>query len=358
MIRYWIKHILHLLGTMFGVLCLVFFLFNVLPGDPAQMMLGQHETEEQIEQIHSKYGLNLPLHQQFMFWVNDVSPISVHQTEVPNQINYWSQEKYSGIYVELSTSFGVAVKAPYLRESFQKKGQKVNSIIASKIKNTFVLAFTSISIAFVLGVLLGIYLQSSTNVFMKNTVELLSLTGMALPSFFASVLIAWFFGFYLSDYLPFSMTGSLFEVDDFGEGRYIEWKNLVLPALTLGIRPLAVISQLTKSSLEEVMNEDYIRTAKSKGLSNRVVLWKHALKNALNPVITATSGWFASLLAGAVFVEYIFAWDGIGKLLVESLENLDLPLVMGIVLFIAAIFVLINIFVDLFYKLLDPRIKL
>lgn len=358
MISYWIKNILHLIGTMFGVLCLVFFLFNVLPGDPAQMMLGQHETKEQIEQIHARYGLNLPLHEQFAFWVNDVSPVSIHQTNNDRAIDYWSKDKYNGVYLEVSPSFGLALKTPYLRESFQKKGQSVNHLIGHKIKNTFVLAFTSISIAFVIGVLLGIYLQSSTNVMLKNVVELLSLTGMALPSFFASVLIAWFFGFYLSDYLPFSMTGSLYAVDDFGEGKYIEWKNLVLPALTLGIRPLAVISQLTKSSLEEVMNEDYIRTAKSKGLTNRSVLWKHALKNALNPVITATSGWFASLLAGAVFVEYIFAWDGIGKLLVESLENLDLPLVMGIVLFIAAIFVLINIFVDLFYKLLDPRIKL
>ncbi len=358
MISYWTKQILHVFGTMFGVLCLVFFLFNVLPGDPAQMMLGQHETEEQIEQVQAKYGLNLPIQEQFMYWVNDVSPISFHQTENHKAINYWSKDKYSGFYMSMSSEFGMALKTPYLRESFQKKGQKVNEIIANKIINTFVLAFTSISIAFVLGVLLGIFLQSSSNIYLKNLVELLSLTGMALPSFFASVLIAWFFGFYLSDYLPFSMTGSLFEVDDFGEGKYIEWKNLVLPAITLGIRPLAVISQLTKSSLEEVMNEDYIRTAKSKGLSNRAVLWKHALKNALNPVITATSGWFASLLAGAVFVEYIFAWDGIGKLLVESLENLDLPLVMGIVLFIAAIFVLINIFVDLFYKLLDPRIKL
>lgn len=358
MILYWIKNGLHLLGTMFGVLCLVFFLFNVLPGDPAQMMLGQHETEEQIEQIHAKYGLNLPIHQQFMYWLNDVSPVSVHQTEETQHINYWSADKYTGVYLDFSSDLGIAFKFPYLRESFQKKGQRVNQLIVGKIKNTFVLAFTSISIAFVFGVLLGIYLQSTSHRLLKNVVELLSLTGMALPSFFASVLIAWFFGFYLSDYLPFSMTGSLFEVDDFGEGKYIEWKNLVLPAITLGIRPLAVISQLTKSSLEEVMNEDYIRTAKSKGLSNFKVLWRHALKNALNPVITATSGWFASLLAGAVFVEYIFAWDGIGKLLVESLENLDLPLVMGIVLFIAAIFVLINIFVDLFYKLLDPRIKL
>lgn len=358
MISYWIKQFYFVVITLFGVLCLVFFLFSVLPGDPAQMMLGQHENKEQIKQIHAKYGLNLPLEQQFGYWVNDVSVVSFHQFSDENKINYWSDDKYSGSCLQLSDDFGIALKFPYLRESFQKKGQTVNSILGGKIKNTFVLATASIFIAFVFGVLLGIFLHISTISWLKQLVELLSLTGMALPSFFASVLISWFFGFYLSEYLPFSMTGSLYEVDDFGEGKYIAWKNLVLPAITLGIRPLAVISQLTKASIDQVMEEDYIRTAKSKGLSNLQVLIRHGIKNALNPVITATSGWFASLLAGAVFVEYIFAWDGIGKLLVEALETLDLPLVMGIVLFIAGIFILINIFVDFIYKLLDPRIKI
>ena len=153
------------------------------------------------------------------------------------------------------------------------------------------------------------------------------------------------------------MTGSLYEVDDFGEYSYRAWKNLVLPAFVLGIRPIAVFSQLMRNALLEVLNQDYIRTAKSKGLSAFKIIYKHALKNALNPVITAVSGWFASMLAGAVFVEYIFGWNGLGKEIVNALNTLDLPVIMGAVLTVALTFILINIIVDIIYAQLDPKIK-
>ena len=153
------------------------------------------------------------------------------------------------------------------------------------------------------------------------------------------------------------MTGSLYEVDDYGEYSYRAWKNLVLPAFVLGIRPIAVFSQLMRNALLEVLNQDYIRTAKSKGLSPFKIIYKHALKNALNPVITAVSGWFASMLAGAVFVEYIFGWNGLGKEIVNALNTLDLPVIMGAVLTIALTFILINIIVDIIYAQLDPKIK-
>jgi len=152
------------------------------------------------------------------------------------------------------------------------------------------------------------------------------------------------------------MTGSLIEVDDFGEGTYIAWKNLLLPAVVLGIRPIAVVTQLMRNSLWEQMQLDYIRTAKAKGLTTWAILWKHAMKNALNPVVTAVSGWFASMLAGAVFVEYIFGWNGLGKEIVDALNTLDLPVIMGAVLVIATLFIAINIIVDLIYGWLDPRI--
>lgn len=135
-------------------------------------------------------------------------------------------------------------------------------------------------------------------------------------------------------------------------------RNLILPALTLGVRPLAVITQLTRNSLLEVLNQDYIRTAYAKGLSPRNVILKHALKNSLNPVITATSGWFASMLAGAVFVEFIFGWNGLGKEIVNALNTLDLPIVMGAVVVIATTFILINILVDVLYGILDPKVQL
>jgi ABC-type dipeptide/oligopeptide/nickel transport system permease component len=152
------------------------------------------------------------------------------------------------------------------------------------------------------------------------------------------------------------MTGSLYDVDPF-EGKKLQLQNLVLPALTLGIRPLAIITQLTRSAMLDVLTQDYIRTAFAKGLSRRVVIWKHALRNALNPVITAITGWFAELLAGAFFVEYIFGWNGIGKLTVDALEKLDFPVVMGSVLVSSFFFIVVNLLADILYGVVDPRVR-
>jgi peptide/nickel transport system permease protein len=139
--------------------------------------------------------------------------------------------------------------------------------------------------------------------------------------------------------------------------RRLSLQNLILPALTLGIRPLAIITQLTRSSMLDVLDQDYIRTAYAKGLRRRTVIWRHGLRNALNPVITAVTGWFAELLAGAFFVEYIFGWRGIGKVTVEALEKLDFPVVMGSVLVSAAFFIVINIVADVLYGIVDPRVR-
>jgi len=181
---------------------------------------------------------------------------------------------------------------------------------------------------------------------------------MSVPSFFSAILFAWIFGHVLHNYTGLNMTGSLYEVDDFGEGTHLALKNAILPAVVLGIRPLGVVIQLMRNSLLEVLNQEYIRTARAKGLSTYKIITKHALKNAMNPVVTAISGWFASMLAGAVFVEYIFGWNGLGKEIVDALNNLDLPVIMGSVIVVATTFVLITILVDLIYAYLDPRIKL
>ena len=169
---------------------------------------------------------------------------------------------------------------------------------------------------------------------------------------------AWIFAFVLVRFTGLNMTGSLFSVDDFGRGEYLDLKNLILPAITLGIRPLAIIVELTRNSLLEEMTQDYIRTARAKGLRERRIIFKHALKNALNPVVTAISGWLASLLAGAVFVEFIFDWKGIGVVIVNALDKYDFPVVMGAVLFISIILIMINFFVDIIYGILDPRVRI
>ncbi|MFM2136183.1 MAG: hypothetical protein RL021_1583, partial [Bacteroidota bacterium] len=175
-------------------------------------------------------------------------------------------------------------------------------------------------------------------------------------SFFAAILFAWLFGYLLAAWTGLDMTGGWKAIDPF-KGEYIAWKNLLLPAVVLGLRPLSIIVQLTRSSLLEVLSMDFIRTARAKGLRSRTVLLRHALRNALNPVITAVSGWLGSLLAGAVFVEYIFGWNGIGKLVVQALDNYDLPVVMGVVLFISFVFILLNMLADLINLRLDPRIR-
>ena len=356
MINYISRKLRNAILTLFGVVTVIFFLFTVLPGDTAQMMLGQNESEEQIEAINEKYGFDLPLYQQYLLYLNDLSPISFHH-ENPKSITYLSDDKYNGVALFSLSDYEVALKAPFLRKSYQKNGKKVSAVIAETLPNTLTLALSAIVLAFFIGVFMGIISAVYKDKFIDRFLQLISTLGMSVPSFFSSILFAWLFGFVLHEYTGLNMTGSLYELDDYGEAYQLQLKNLILPAIVLGIRPLAVVNQLMRNSLLEIMDQDYIRTAKMKGLSLAYIIRKHALKNALNPVITALSGWFASMLAGAVFVEYIFGWNGLGKEIVESLKLLDLPVIMGSVIIIATMFIIINIFVDIIYAYLDPTIK-
>ncbi len=330
-------------------------LFTILPGDPARMMLGQNETAEQLAIVKKKYGFDQPVSVQYVRYLNDLSPISFHSKN-PKDYTYLSQGKYAATKLFSINRVNVVLKLPYLRESFQKNGKEVSEVIAETLPNTFVLAVSAIVIAMIIGIVLGIVSVLFKDGFIDKLVQLISTLGMSVPSFFSAILFAWIFGFLLHKYTQLNMTGSLYEVDDFGNGKHLQWKNLILPAIVLGIRPLAVVSQLMRNSLLEVLDQDYIRTAKAKGLSFYQVIRKHALKNALNPVVTAISGWFASMLAGAVFVEYVFGWNGLGKEIVNALNTLDLPVIMGAVLVIATLFIIINIFVDIIYGWLDPKI--
>lgn len=341
---------------MFGVVTVIFLLFNILPGDPARMMLGQNENEEQLAIVKKKYGFDKPVYLQYVYYLNDLSPLSFHSNN-DSDYTYLSEDKYSYTRLFSTENTTTVIKLPYLRESFQKSGKKVSQVIAETLPNTVVLAVSAIVIAIILGIFLGIVSVLFKDGWIDRLIQLVSTFGMSVPSFFSAIIFAWLFGYVLHEYTNLNMTGSLYEVDDFGEGSYIQWKNLLLPAIVLGIRPLAVVSQLMRNSLLEVLSQDYIRTAKAKGLSFSAIIRKHALKNSLNPVVTAVSGWFASMLAGAVFVEYIFGWNGLGKEIVDALNTLDLPVIMGAVIVIASLFILINIFVDIIYGWLDPKIR-
>lgn len=326
---------------------MVFFMFQGF-GDPSRLVLGQTGDSATISNIKKELYLDQPKWKQFIFYLNDVSPLGIHTKEEIEG------KQLKGIFVGGQTKVGL--KVPYLRRSYQSK-REVLTVLMEALPGTLILALSAMFIATVAGILLGVLAAVKQNTWWDTSAIFTSVLGISTPSFFMGIIIAYVFGFLLTPYTGLHMTGSLFNIDPF-EGRELRLKNLVLPAITLGIRPLAIITQLTRSAMLDVLDRDYIRTAYAKGLSKRSVVFKHALRNALNPVITAITGWFAELLAGAFFVEYIFGWKGIGKVTVDALERLDFPVVMGSVLVTATFFILINLLADILYGIVDPRVRL
>lgn len=338
------------LAVMAGVVVVVFVLFNILPSDPARMTLGQRADVQSLEAVRKEFGLDRSRPMQFLLFINDLSPVGYHDN------NLEEQQKYHYIRLINFSSKVIALKFPYLRRSYQTK-REVATILSETVPNTFVLALTAMIFATIIGVFLGVLSAVYKNTWIDHAANTFAILGISAPSFFAGIIIAWFFGFVLAPYTGLNMSGSLYSYDPF-RGEVITLKNLILPVITLGLRPLSIIVQLTRTAMLDILGQDYIRTARAKGLGRFAVIYKHALKNALNPVITAISGWFASLLAGSFFVEYIFGYNGLGRTTVKALEMSDFPVVMGSILFIALIFVVINILVDILYAFADPRVKL
>lgn len=357
MLRFILKRLLYGILVLIGVIVIIFFLFNVLPGDPARMMLGQRADLSSVEAIHKDLGLDRSVPVQFLGYLNDLSPVSLHNRADSASYWYLDKQKYSPALVLVPVGKSALVlKKPYLRRSYQSK-RNVTDILSEALVNTLILAVVSMAFAILIGIAVGILCALRKNSITDRIALVFSVLGMSVPSFFAAILNAWLFAFVLADITHLNMVGSLYSVDDLGRGEYLDLKNLILPALTLGIRPLAIVVELTRNSMLDVLSQDYIRTARAKGLTNFSIIYKHALKNALNPVVTAISGWLASLLAGAVFVEYVFDWKGIGVVIVNALDKYDFPVIMGAVLIISSVLIVINILVDIVYGLLDPRIR-
>ncbi len=329
-----------------GVVILVFIMFQGM-GDPARLLMGQSGDKQTMENIRKELNLDKPKWQQLLYYINDVSPISFQTRE---EI---SSKGLKGIFAGNEKTIGL--KIPFLRKSYQTKKDAI-SMLAEALPGTLVLTVTAMAFAVFFGILLGIISAVKKGTWIDNTAIFSSIAGISAPSFFMAIVIAYVFGIVLHDYTGLHISGSLYEIDEITGEKKLMLQNLILPAITLGIRPLAIITQLTRSSMLDVLSQDYIRTAYAKGLSKRKVVFNHALRNSLNPVITAVTGWFAELLAGAFFIEYIFGWKGIGKITVDALEKLDYPVVMGSVLFSAFIFIFVNLLADVLYKKVDPRI--
>jgi peptide/nickel transport system permease protein len=355
--KFILKKLFYGVVVLFGVITTIFFLFNVLPGDPAMVMLGQHASKAAVEEIHRDLGTDRPIMVQYAHYLNDLSPVSVHNYDNNKSMWFLNPERYSWTpLLRLGKTKCIVLKIPYLRKSYISK-RYVADIIKDTLPETAILAFASIIIASIVGIFLGIVTATRKNSMLDRVIFVLATVfGMSAPSFLVGLIMAWLFGYVWKKYTGLDPTGSLYDIEVWN-GEVIKLKNLVLPAITLGMRPLSIVIQLTRSSLLDVLSQDYIRTAKAKGLSYNRIIIKHALKNALNPVVTAISGWFAGLMAGAIFVEKIFSWKGIGFEVVDALSKNDLPVVMGATLIFATIFVGINIIVDVIYGVLDPRVR-
>lgn len=305
MATYLLKKLIYSMIVLIGVIVLTFFMRP--PGDPARVLLGQRADAESIAALRERLGLDQP---------------------IPVQISRYVLNLTRG---DMGTSIAT--------------NRDVLETLTERFPATALLAVSSMVLATILGVFIGVIAAWKANTWVDSTVMGISLLGISLPAFVVALFLVLIFGVKLQ-WFPNSgyITGG--------------WEHLVLPMITLAIRPLSIIARVTRSSMLDVLGQDYVRTARAKGLSAPSVFMKHALRNALNPVVTTVSAWFAGLLAGTYFIEFVFNWPGIGLVVFNGIEKLDYPIIQGVVLFSAVIFVVVNTFADLLYGFFDPKVRL
>lgn len=329
---YTARRLLGIIPVLFGISLLVFLFLHLIPGDPAVVMLGERAEPERIAALREKLGLERPLWEQYLFFVGNLLQGDLG-TSIFNQLTIKEQ-------------------------------------LARRWPATFELAIAATLFAVIIGIPFGILAAIRKNSLIDNLATSFSLLGVSLPVFWLGLLLVYLFAVNLQ-WLPaggrlsidvdalfkpitgFYVLDALFQPQTFWDVA----KHLILPAITLGTIPLAILTRITRSAMLEVLSQDYVRTARAKGLSERVVIWRHAFKNALLPVITIIGLQFGTLLGGAILTETIFSWPGIGSWIYEGILNRDYPVVQGGVIFVALVFVIVNLVVDLSYALLDPRIQ-
>lgn len=333
---------------LLGLITLLFGIIHLL-GDPARMIAGQRSDVSTLASVRKKFRLDLPIWKQYCWYLNDLSPIGFLES---------GRDSSTLIFSLAQTPGGVwALKKPDLGNSFQNN-RAVSEMIAEKLPGTLMLAVAAMTLAVLLGITGGILAAVFQHRWPDRLLTVVAALGISAPSFVVAVALVWVLAVLAGDWTGLPVSGYIRSEDTFSDALRWRPETLVLPALALGIRPLSLILQLTRNSLLEVLGQDFIRTARAKGLGERTILLKHALRNALNPVNTAVSGWFASLLAGVFFIEYMFDWQGLGKLTLDALSKNDYPVLSGCVLFTGFVFILMNLLADALYAVADPRIRL
>lgn len=351
MLAYILRRLAYGILVLVLVVCTITGIIYLAPVDPAQLTFGQRSDVSTVKAKTAELGLDQPLYVQMFSYLADISPISVLEDIPDNQRKY----KFVPLF-PLGEKKALVFKAPYLRESYQS-GRPVSEILSEAIPNTALLAGIAMLLATILGIFFGVLAALRPHTFADHVISVFSVFGYSLPSYVAAMLLALVLGYALGDWTGLEVQGSLYVLDDFGEWE-LRWRNMVLPAIALGMRPVALITQLTRSAMLDVLSQDFVRTAAAKGLPSRRIIVAHALRNALNPIVSAVSGWFAALLTGAFFVENVFNFKGLGSATVTALLNFDIPVVLGCVLFTVLVFVFVNLIADLLYGWLDPRITL
>ncbi len=332
MFNYIIKRLLALIPILIGVAIIVFLIVHLIPGDPAQTMLGERASDEALAKLREDMGLNDPLPVQFWRYVKDL----------------------------LRGDLGRSIMS----------NNPVSEELSQRFPATLELSFFAIMFAVFVGVPAGIFASINQNSWFDNLSMLIALMGVSMPIFWLGLMFIWLFAVELGWFPPSSRIGvgleftpmtNLYVIDSIIQLNFAAFKDVIhhlfLPAVALGTIPMAIIARMTRSSMLEVLKKDYIRTAYAKGLKRKMVIFKHALKNAMVPIITVVGLQFGVLLGGAVMTETIFSWPGLGKYLVDAIYARDFPIVQGGILFFAGVFVMVNLIVDLSYALVDPRIQ-
>ena len=330
--RYAIRRGLTIVPVLLGVSVLVFSFIHLIPGDPALTMLGERATPEKVAEVRARLGLDRPIWQQYVLYIGNA----------------------------VRGDLGVSIV----------RGDPVASDLLRRFPATVELAIAAIVVAIALGIPIGVASAVWRNSPLDSLARLGALTGVSMPIFWLGLVLAWFFGVELrilptgfrlasgTSFVPwtnFVILDAVLQRD--GAVLADAVRHLILPALALATIPLAVIARMTRASMLEVLSREYIRTAEAKGLSRRAVVLRHALRNALLPVLTVVGLQVGRLLAGAILTETIFSWPGIGLWVYESIESRDYAIVQGVSLFIAVIVVGVNLVTDVLYAAVDPRIK-
>ncbi|MBM7707822.1 ABC transporter permease [Chryseomicrobium aureum] len=314
MTKYIIRRLLQTIPVLLGVTILVFSLMHLVPGDPAKIIAGEGASEQTVDNIRERLGLNDPIPVQYGTFLGNA----------------------------LQGDLGSSIRS----------GRPVMDEISARFWVTFELAFYSTILAVFLGLIAGIISAVRHYTLTDVTVMIIALFGLSMPNFwFGLLLIQWFA---IGNWMPESLEFLKMRPSGWGD----DWRQIVLPVVTLGTGGAAIIARMTRSSMLEVIGQDYIRTARAKGLTERIVVYRHALKNALIPVVTVVGLEFGGFLGGAVLTETIFAINGMGRLTIDAIRTRDFPIVQGTVLVISVLFVLVNLLVDISYRYLNKRIDL